>query len=913
MGVASKAIQSAHYKDTPLAAARSIRVLLVITGLATGGATNVVLDLARHFKNQPGFDLQLITGPIPPGRNDVTHLAEKLGIPTRIIPSLINHINPIENLKAVADLHRIMVQGGYDIVHTHSSVAGVVGRLAALLAGIPVVIHHVHGWGVHDGMPGWTRRLYLTLERLCAKFTDRIVTVSEPDIQKGLSLGIGTKEKFSLINNGIDLARFRQDVDDRQVRSDLGLDPESKLVGMVGRLDEQKNPLDLIRAAAIVAKSYPNVQFLIIGDGSLRPDCERLIQDLNLKDKFFLLGFRSDVPRILPILTITAMSSLWEGLPLAFLEAMSCGKPIVANDIDGASDVVVNGETGFLVAPRQPEAMAERILTLLNDETLCHDMGKIAQQRSDYYSLERMLGKVESLYKELHSAGGADTAPLRRLLQWIAGRGVKITQTSPAKPKINLLARITDGYSRFQAPFSERRLLLGLGDAVSMLAAQILIIWLSGMSDHWGLNMALDQFATWDMLPPILAVWLAVAWLNDLYHIPSSYVKSRTARRIIQASVLSMLIYTGVFYLFRDLLPLHYYLGLTILMVPIVAFWRVSYTVVFKRDAFQQRVLLIGNDSRHQAIVRDIQKRIWSSYQTYRVVGYVHETGPKNKNDELAYLGRSRDLRSVIDKYKINEIVVTADGRLKNRRLFESLIDCQAKGVRVSWLPEFYERLYQKVPVEHLDRSWALYMIQDRPVFNRLELGLKRVLDLLLLLFALPVFLLILIPVALAVKLESPGPVFYRQVRCGRAGESFMIYKFRTMVANAEKDGQARWASKGDPRITRVGQFLRKARLDELPQLFNVLRGEMSIVGPRPERPEFVEQLEEAIPFYRMRHLVKPGLTGWAQINYEYGNSVDDALVKLQYDFYYVRYWSIWLDLYILFRTVGVVLLLKGM
>ena len=214
MGVVSKTIQSPHYKDTSLVASRSIRVLLVITGLATGGATNVVLDIARHFKNQPGFDLQLITGPIPPGRNDVTHLAEELGIPTRVIPSLINHINPIANLKAVADLRRIMAEGKYDIVHTHSSVAGVVGRLAALAAGIPVIIHHVHGWGFHDGMPGWTRKLYLTLERFCAKFTDRIITVSEPDIQKGLTQGIGSKDKFTLIYNGIDLEKFRQDVDD---------------------------------------------------------------------------------------------------------------------------------------------------------------------------------------------------------------------------------------------------------------------------------------------------------------------------------------------------------------------------------------------------------------------------------------------------------------------------------------------------------------------------------------------------------------------------------------------------------------------------------------------------------------------------------------------------------------------------
>jgi exopolysaccharide biosynthesis polyprenyl glycosylphosphotransferase len=915
MGVVSKTIQSARYKDTPIdtpiAASRSTRVLLVITGLATGGATNVVLDIASHFKNQAGFDLQLITGPIPPGRNDMTHRAKELGIPTRVIPSLINHVNPIVNLRAVADLRKIMVEGKYDIVHTHSSVAGVVGRLAALAAGIPVIIHHVHGWGFHDSMPGWTRKLYLTLERFCAKFTDRIVTVSEPDIQKGLMQDIGTKDKFTLINNGIDLEKFRQDIDVQQMRSDLGLDPECKLVGMVGRLDEQKNPLDLIKAAAIVTRSYSKVQFLIVGDGSLRPECEQLINELDLKDKFFLLGFRNDVPRILPILTITAMSSLWEGLPLAFLESMSAGKPIVANDIDGASDVVVNGETGFLVPPHQPQAMAERILTLLTDEALCNQMGQVAQQRSDHYSLPKMFGKVESLYRELHTTGQRGAAPIRRFLGWMAGRGFD-TPVDSDKTRLSLLGRITARYNRFQSPFSERRLLLGLGDAASMLVAQVLTIWLASKSIYLGLNLALDQLATWYLLPPILAIWLAVAWLNDLYHVPSSYVKSRTARRIIQATALSMLIYVGMFYLLPDVLPLYYYVGLTLLMVPLVASWRVLYTLVFKRDAFRQRVLLLGYGSRAKATVRDIRKRGWSSFQTYQVVGYVHQTEPKNKSGELRYLGASRDLLSVIDKHKIHEIVVTTNGRLRNK-LFESLVECQAKGVRVSWMPEFYERLYQKVPVEHLDRSWALYMIQNRPVFNRIALGIKRLLDLILLLFALPVFLIILLPVTLAIRLESPGPVFYRQVRCGRAGDLFMIYKFRTMVAHAENDGKARWASKGDPRITRVGQFLRKARLDELPQLFNVFRGEMSIIGPRPERPEFVEQLEEVIPFYRMRHLVKPGLTGWAQINYDYGNTVEDALVKLQYDFYYVRYWSIWLDLYILFRTVGVVLLLKGM
>jgi exopolysaccharide biosynthesis polyprenyl glycosylphosphotransferase len=202
--------------------------------------------------------------------------------------------------------------------------------------------------------------------------------------------------------------------------------------------------------------------------------------------------------------------------------------------------------------------------------------------------------------------------------------------------------------------------------------------------------------------------------------------------------------------------------------------------------------------------------------------------------------------------------------------------------------------------------------MQGQPIFNRLRLISKRILDLVFIFLSLPILGLLLPFLALAVHLDSPGPVFYRQLRSGRAGKPFSIIKFRTMVVDAEKDGRARWATENDPRITRVGRFLRKTRLDELPQLINILKGDMSLVGPRPERPEFIEELQQAIPFYRVRLLVKPGLTGWAQIHYDYGNSVEDALIKLQYDFYYIRYWSLWLDLYTLFKTVYVVLRFKG-
>ncbi len=400
----NEVISVVHHQDTSLIASRRIRVLLVITGLASGGATNVVLDLASHFNNHPDFDIQLLTGPVPEGRTDVTYLAYEQGISTQVIPSLINHINPFINVKAVADIRRIMVQGNYDIVHTHSSVAGVVGRLAAVTAGVPVIIHHVHGWGLHAGMSRLNQMFYLNLERLSARFTDRLIVVSRPDIQKGQAHRIGSEDKFALIQNGIELEQFRQPVDDQQMRSELGLDPDCKLVGMIGRLDEQKNPLDFIRAAARVTKSYSKVQFLIVGDGSLRPECQRLINELNLKEKFFLLGFRNDVVRILPILTITAMSSLWEGLPIAFLESMSAGKPIVANNVDGASDVVIDGEVGFLVTPHEPSEMAEQILYLLNNEKLCNEMGQVAQQRASYFSAQRMVGQVEALYRELDSA-----------------------------------------------------------------------------------------------------------------------------------------------------------------------------------------------------------------------------------------------------------------------------------------------------------------------------------------------------------------------------------------------------------------------------------------------------------------------------------------------------------------------------
>jgi len=383
---------------------KKIKVLIVITRLTIGGDTNVVLDIAEYLNTSPQYEVQLAVGPVLKHEVDLTYLAYERGIPTTLIHNLINHINPWINLKALLELISVMRRGKFDVVHTHSSVAGVVGRIAAFITRVPVIVHHVHGWGIQENMSTAVRTLYLILERTCALFTDRLIAVSAPTVQKGLTYRICKEEKFALIYNGINLEKFRQKVDRQKVFSDLGLDPECKIVGMIARLDQQKNPLDFIRAAAIVVKQYPKVQFLIAGDGSLRAECESLIDGLNLRGTFFLLGYRDDISRIMPILTLTVLSSLWEGLPVVFQEAMSAGKPTVANDVDGARDVIIDGETGYLVAPHRPEEMAERILHLLKNDDVCKQMGLTAQKYSERFSGEQMVKNITSLYRELSKA-----------------------------------------------------------------------------------------------------------------------------------------------------------------------------------------------------------------------------------------------------------------------------------------------------------------------------------------------------------------------------------------------------------------------------------------------------------------------------------------------------------------------------
>jgi exopolysaccharide biosynthesis polyprenyl glycosylphosphotransferase len=235
--------------------------------------------------------------------------------------------------------------------------------------------------------------------------------------------------------------------------------------------------------------------------------------------------------------------------------------------------------------------------------------------------------------------------------------------------------------------------------------------------------------------------------------------------------------------------------------------------------------------------------------------------------------------------------------------LLQTLMDCLECGVEIVPMPVLYEQLTGRVPVEHVGENWYVSMPIGHPDTRAVRKLANRFFDLLAA-GAGTLFLLAALPViAAAIYLDSPGPIFYRQRRVGKGGRSFWVYKFRSMVPDAE-NGRAIWAKENDPRVTRVGAFLRKTHIDEFPQFLNILKGQMSAVGPRPERPEFVEELTASIPFYRVRHAVKPGMAGWGLVKQGYGSSTDDALLKLQYDLYYIKHKSLWLDIVILLKTV---------
>lgn len=377
----------------------------------------------------------------------------------------------------------------------------------------------------------------------------------------------------------------------------------------------------------------------------------------------------------------------------------------------------------------------------------------------------------------------------------------------------------------------------------------------------------------------------------------------------VQALGAASLILALVYYWLPEMVVGRGVFALTaVIVVTLVFGWRLLFEWTSRHLAPRQRLLVVGTNDAASRLGRELHRRTDLGVE---IVGFIDPDPSKVGTPVFnpGVIGTIEDIPAIVRARNVDQVVVSlADAR--GKLPMDKLLDMRLQGVRFEHLASVYEKYTGKIAVDNLRPSWLIFSEGFRK--SRVEDLVKRGLDLGLASVSLLVTLPLMALVALAVRLSSPGPVLYHQERVGQHGRVFILHKFRSMRPDAEQGSGAVWAQVGDSRVTPIGRFLRRTRLDELPQLWNVICGHMSVVGPRPERPEFVKSLTREIPYYGQRHIVRPGLTGWAQVRYTYGASVEDALMKLQYDLYYIKNRTLAFDLFILAKTVKTVLMRKG-
>lgn len=404
----------------------------------------------------------------------------------------------------------------------------------------------------------------------------------------------------------------------------------------------------------------------------------------------------------------------------------------------------------------------------------------------------------------------------------------------------------------------------------------------------------------------VTCVFQLCLYFFDLYDLSHDLSMPETATRLTQAFGLGCIILAGLYYLLPPIMisTRIFWSGYVVTCIALLVY-RFFYYVVLRRRMFVQGIVLIGTGKLASEIALEVEGRHDS---VYKILAFVGVEPPRYNPNNVPVIDNLESVDNVISQEQVGRIIVAPDDR-RGSTPVRTLLECKLRGVIIEQGVTFFERITGKILVERVDPSWLIF--SDGFILGRWRYLIKRLLDVTmagsLALLTLPVMAVS----AIIIKFESPGPIFYKQERIGQGSEPFKVVKFRSMCQDAEKDG-AVWAQKNDSRVTKFGSFIRKVRIDELPQLWNVLKGEMSLVGPRPERQVFIDELVKEIPYYNVRHGVKPGVTGWAQVCYPYGASKEDALKKLEYDLYYIKNISIALDLLVIFHTVKTVLFGKG-
>jgi sugar transferase (PEP-CTERM system associated) len=450
------------------------------------------------------------------------------------------------------------------------------------------------------------------------------------------------------------------------------------------------------------------------------------------------------------------------------------------------------------------------------------------------------------------------------------------------------------------------KILFVLGEGVCIVVSILL-----AMLVRFGTDLQIRAFSIpiWAKIVLMASVCQISLYYNDLYDLKVTDTYQELGLRLIQSLGISSIFLAVIYYVFpTTMLGRGVFLISICFLIIFVCSWRYLYSWTLKKRMFSENIMIIGSGELARAITQEINHRKDTGYRIAALLDNpVAESGTI-----LECHPTFSDFGSICEQAEalsIRGIVVALDER-RGKFPTSQLLRCKMDGINVRDGTSFYEELTGKILIEKLRPSWLIFSTGfEKSIITRAS---KRLVGIILSLVGLIVSLPLSLLTALCIKLDSPGPIFYSQLRCGEAGKPFTLYKFRTMACDAESGCGAVWATDDDPRITRVGKIIRKLRIDEIPQMWNVLKGDMSFVGPRPERPEFVDELKELIPYYEERHNVKPGVTGWAQISYPYGASIDDAKEKLKYDLFYIKNMNFLFDLMIIFRTIKIVLLGRG-
>ncbi|MDN3676732.1 exopolysaccharide biosynthesis polyprenyl glycosylphosphotransferase [Flavobacterium paronense] len=460
-------------------------------------------------------------------------------------------------------------------------------------------------------------------------------------------------------------------------------------------------------------------------------------------------------------------------------------------------------------------------------------------------------------------------------------------------------------YKDIHFEVSERKVLLRIFDVIFVL----LSLYLVGVVFKFNyFNISATNFY-WTI---VLGVYLNfIGSVFEMYNLQVASNQFQIIKSIILTSSITVLVYllTPVY---TPILPTN---RLQILIFYIAIFialftWRMIYVRFFASNRFSKKVILICDKEQLKELVFALE----SADPHYRVLGFVNsDSADKKASDNLKIKNiEISNLEEFVKKNSISEIVIASqktDGITVN--LYNQLIHLLENGYIIREYTQVYESITQRIPVQYVSRDFYRYFPFSRSNQNHFYLIMVRIFEILISLIGLCIGLLILPLILIGNVFGNRGKLFYTQERVGKNGEIFNIVKYRTMVKNAEKGG-AVFATTNDSRVTPFGKIMRKSRMDEIPQFINILKGDMAVIGPRPERPVFVNEIAEVMPFYETRHVIKPGLTGWAQVNYSYGETIDDSLIKLQYDLYYIKHRSIFLDVNIIFKTLSTVLLYRG-